>query len=104
MERVRIEGDEPFEKKFEVYSTQPLEAKQLLFDSARRRLLLELRQSGRVFALVTPEEALVAAWGKNRFEPGNMFRSRTGEERVRLMFDDLCASFAVLRDLKARLG
>lgn len=104
MERVRIEGDEAFEKKFEVYSTRPLEAKQLLFDSALRRRLLELRQSGRVFVLVTPEEALVAAWGKNRFEPGNMFRSRAGEERVRLMFDDLCASFATLRELKARLG
>ena len=104
MERVRIEGDEAFEKKFEVYSTHPLEAKQLLFDSALRQRLLDLRKNGRLFAYVAPEEALVFAWGKNRFEPGNMFRSRAAEERVRAMFDDLCASLAVLKDLKARLG
>jgi hypothetical protein len=104
MERVRIEGDEEFERRFEVYSTAPMEAKQLLFDGALRARLLELRKAGRVFAYVGPEEALVAASGNDRFEPGSMFRSRPGEERVRLMFDDVCASLTVLKDLKASLG
>ena len=104
MERVKIEGDEDFERNFEVYSTVPMEAQQLLFDIGLRRRLLELRKAGRVFAYVGPEEALVAATGKDRFEPGSMFRSRPGEERVRLMFDDVCASLAVLKDLKSRLG
>lgn len=104
MERVRIEADTAFEKKFEVYSTEPGEARQLLDDRGLRARLLELRKSGRVFVYVAPEEVLVAASGKNRFEPGSMFRSRAGEERARLMFDDICASFEVLRDLKARLG
>ncbi len=104
MERVRIEGDEEFERRFEVYSTAPPEAKQLLFDSALRARLLALRESGRVLAYIGPEEALVAVAGKDRFEPGSMFRSRPGEERVRLMFDDVRASLDVLRDLKARLG
>lgn len=104
MERVRIESDEAFEKKFEVYSTQPLEAKQLLFDSDLRRRLLQLREQGRVYVALNGEEALVGLWGKDRFEPGSMFRSRDGQDRVRLMFDDVCASLAILKDLKARLG
>lgn len=104
MERVRIEGDEAFEKKFEVYSTHPMEARQLLFDSAFRARLVELRKSGRIFVYAGPEEALVAATGKDRFEPGSMLRSRPGEERVKLMFDDVCASLGLLGELKAKLG
>ncbi|HEX8623987.1 MAG TPA: DUF3137 domain-containing protein [Allosphingosinicella sp.] len=104
MERVRIEGDEPFEKKFEVYATDPMEARELLFDSHFRARLLELRQEGRVFVYAGPEEALVAAAGKDRFEPGSMLRSRPAEERVRLMFDDVCASLHLLAELKAKLG
>ena len=104
MERVRIEGDEAFEKKFEVYSTHPMEARELLFDTAFRARLLELRQAGKVFVYAGPEEALVAATGKDRFEPGSMLRSRPGEERVKLMFDDVCASLELLGELKAKLG
>jgi hypothetical protein len=104
MERVRIEGDEAFEKKFEVYSTHPMEARELLFDTAFRARLLELRKTGRVFVYAGPDEALVAATGKDRFEPGSMLRSRPGEERVKLMFDDVCASLALLREFKAKLG
>ncbi|HEX8239567.1 MAG TPA: DUF3137 domain-containing protein [Allosphingosinicella sp.] len=104
MERVRIEGDEAFEKKFEVYSTHPMEARELLFDTAFRARLLELRKAGRVFVYAGPDEALVCATGKDRFEPGSMLRSRPGEERVKLMFDDVCESLQLLRELKARLG
>lgn len=103
MERVRFDGDPEFEKKFEVYAEKPHEALALLGSHVRRQLL-ELRRAGRVLGYVGPEDALVAVWGKNRFEPGSMFRSRSGEERVRLMFDDLCASLAVLRGLRASLG
>ncbi|HYI40872.1 MAG TPA: DUF3137 domain-containing protein [Allosphingosinicella sp.] len=104
MERVRIEGDEAFEKAFEVYSTRPMEARELLFDSAFRALLLELRKNGRVCLYAGPEEALLAVNGKDRFEPGSMLRSRPGEERVRLMFDDVCASLGLLREFRAKLG
>jgi hypothetical protein len=104
MERVRIEADEAFEKKFEVYATHEMEARELLFDTAFRARLLQLRKSGRVFVYAGPEEALVAATGKDRFEPGSMLRSRPGEERVKLMFDDVCASLELLRELKAKLG
>lgn len=104
MERVRIEGDDAFERRFEVYSTHPMEARQLLFDSALRRRLLALREKGKVLVYVGPEEAMVAATGSDRFEPGSMFRSRPPEERVRAMFDDLAASVALLDELKAKLG
>jgi hypothetical protein len=104
MERVRIEGDEAFEKKFEVYSTAPLEARALLFDSAFRAQLLDLRENGRVYLYAGPEEALLAVSGKDRFEPGSMLRSRPPEQRVRAMFDELCASLDILRRMKAKLG
>jgi len=104
MARVKVESDPEFEKRFEVYSTHEVEAKQLLFDSMLRRRLLDLRVGGAVFVYVGPEGALVAASGKDRFEPGSMFRSKSGEERVRLMFDDFCASMGVLKGLKQALG
>jgi hypothetical protein len=104
MERVKIAQDPAFEKKFEVYSTAPHEASSILFDSDLRRLLLGLRESGRVLAYVGPEEVLVAVMGKNRFEAGSMFSARGGEERARAMFEDVCASLKVLNGLKAKLG
>lgn len=102
MERVRFETDPDFEKKFEVYSNQPAGATMLVGSDVRRQLV-ELRQAGRTFAYVGPEDVLVAIWGKNRFEPGSMFRARSGTERAKLMFDDVCASMKVLRQLKAVL-
>ena len=99
MDRVRLESDPDFDRKFEIYSTDEATAR-ILVGSDVRRTLVELRQSGRVYAWIGPEDVLVAHWGKNRFEPGGMFRSRSGAERVRLMFDDVCASMKVMRDLK----
>lgn len=101
-DRVKID-DEEFERRFEIYSTHEVEAKQLLFSSELRRLLLDLSEGGRksrVFAWFGPEGALVAASGKDRFEPGSMFRSRDSEERTRSMFDDFRGSMGVLRRLR----
>jgi hypothetical protein len=102
MERVAFDADPEFESKFQVYAEHPHEALALLGTDARRKFL-EWRQGGRVMAWIGPEDAFVAIPGKNRFEPGSMFRARGGEERVRLMFDDLCASLATLRSLRASL-
>lgn len=103
MERVRFENDHDFERKFEVYAFEPQQA-MMLIGTDVRRLLLELRQSGRVFGYVGPEDAFVAATGKNKFEAGSMFRAVSGEQRVRAMFDDVCAGLAVLKRLRAALG
>jgi hypothetical protein len=105
-DRVRLD-DEEFERRFEVYSTDEVSAKQLLFSSTLRRLLLDLGQGGRkgkVLAYFGPEGVLVAAAGPDRFEPGSMFRSKRGEERARTMFDDYCGSIAVLNNLRSALG
>lgn len=102
MERVAFQGDPDFEKKFEVYATEP-SAAQLLFGSEARRLFLEWRLGGKVLAYVGPEDVLVAIPGKNRFEVGSLFRNRPGHERVRTMFDEVRASLATLRSVKAAL-
>ena len=104
MARIRIENDPQFEKKFEIYATDEMEARQLAGDAAFRARLLELRQGGRIFVYAGPDEALIAVTGKNRFEPGSMFRSREGRERVRLIFDDVAESLRLLGELKAKLG
>lgn len=102
MDRVRFDSDPDFDRRFEIYSTHAAGALGLA-GSDVRRALLDLRQHGRTYAWVGPEDVLVAVWGKNRFEPGSMFRARSGEERVKLMFDDVCASLAVIRRLKQAL-
>ncbi|HEY7809664.1 MAG TPA: DUF3137 domain-containing protein [Allosphingosinicella sp.] len=105
MERVAIDGDPEFERRFEVYSTAPMEAKQLFFSSDLRRRLLELRKDGPVSVFVSPEEALVAAYSnKNRFEPGSMLRRLPPQERVKRMFDDLAGSLETLRALRGEVG
>jgi len=102
MERVRFEGDQEFEKKFEVYAYEPQQA-MMTIGADDRRLLLELRQQGRVFGYIGPEDAFVAATGKNKFEAGSMFRRVSGEERVRAVFDDVCAGLGVLTRLRAAI-
>ncbi|HST37635.1 MAG TPA: DUF3137 domain-containing protein [Allosphingosinicella sp.] len=103
MERVRFESDPEFEKRFEVYAFHAHEALALIGSDVRRKLLA-LRQAGRVFAYVGPEDVLVAAGAKNKFEPGSMFRATAAEARVRTMFDDVGEALTHLRALKAALG
>ena len=81
-----------------------MEARQLLFDTAFRQRLLGLREKGKVFVYLGPTDALVAATGADRFEPGSMFRSRPGDERVRTMVGDVCDALATLRAFKAKFG
>lgn len=104
MARIPVAGDETFERRFEVYSNAEMEARQMLFDTALRQRLLALREGGRVYVYLGPDEAMVAVSGKNRFEPGNMLRRVPGTDRVRSMFDDVCAALGLLRELKAKLS
>jgi hypothetical protein len=102
MERVRFENDAEFEGKFEVYAFEPAQA-MMAVGASLRRALLELRQAGRVFGYIGPGEVLIAGWGRNRFEPGSMFRAIPGEERVKHMLEDVCAGLATLDRLKAAI-
>lgn len=103
-QRLRFEPDPEFEKRFEVYATDPQEAWALFGSMALRQLLLQLRANGRIFVYIGPTDVLACVTGPNRFEPGSMFKSHGGEERVRLMFNDVCASLDVLNRLKAVLA
>ena len=107
MERVHFEDHPEFESRFEVYSTAPMEAKMLLGSREIKDQLLEARGNAwgsRLFAYLSPTDAFIAINGKDRFEPGSMFRSRPGEERVRQMFDEVCGSLTVMKRLKAAFG
>jgi hypothetical protein len=104
MERVKFESNPEFEKRFEVYSTNPSLANGLLGSTTLQNRLLELRGKGKVFAFVGPGEALFAITGADRFEPGSMFKATAGQERARLMFDDVCGSLAILKELRATFG
>jgi hypothetical protein len=104
-QRVRIEGDEAFEKKFEVYAVDEAAARMAFAGSFEaRRLLLELRERGKVFLFVGPDDVLAAVSGGDRYEPGSMFSSKAGEERVRLMFDDVCTAMETVKRLQAVFG
>ena len=98
-ERVRIDADPAFEKKFEIYSNQPSQALSLIGTEVRRGLLA-LREEGKTWVWVSADDVLVAVWGKNRFEPGSMFKARPGQERAQQMFDQVCSSLRYLRRLK----
>ena len=102
-ERVKFDHDPEFEKRFEVYSTAPAEAQVILGSSELRAKLLELRGKGRMFAYIGTDEVLVTDPNRNHFEPGKAGKALTGQERARFMFDDVCASLGVLKDLAARL-
>lgn len=103
MERVKFESDPDFERSFEVYAYRPPEAA-MLVDTDLRRTLLDLRQEGRVFAYIGTENVLVASSGRNRFEAGSMLKATAAEQRVRAMFDDVCAGMTILKRLRAAVG
>jgi len=104
MERVKFEDDPAFEKKFELYSTEPAKAQALFGSPTLRQRLLELRAKGKLFAYLDGQSAFFAITGGDRFEPGSMFKSMTGQQRAKLMFDDVCGSLTILRELKAAFG
>lgn len=103
MERVALRSDPEFEAEFRIYATRPEEALALLAGDLRR-MLLDLRQQGRVLLHVGPETALLAVANGKRFEPTSMFRSTPGKEIARQMFESVRASIAILEDLKRMLG
>jgi hypothetical protein len=104
-QRVRLEGDDRFDRKFEIYAIDERAARTMFALGAEaRRLLLELRESGKVFLFVGETDVLAAVTGGDVYEPGSMFKARSGEARVRLMFDDVCRAMEIVKRLKAVFG
>ena len=99
---VALDGDPAFARAFRIHATIPEEARALLGPEARRTLL-DLRRRGKVRLYAGPGEILVAIDGRKGFTPGLGFRFRSGEARIRAMFDDLADSLRLLRALKFAL-
>jgi hypothetical protein len=103
MKLVSFASDAAFDDKFAVYAGEA-QAAGAAIGPELRAALLGLRAQGRVFAYLGPTGMLVAATGGNRFEPGNMFRSTGGRDRVKRMFEDYRDSRAILERLEAAVS
>lgn len=105
LERVKFE-DAEFEKYFEVYSTQPDEARSLINPIVQAKLKEWRGKKGKLYARIAGNEVAVAFHesGKNRFEPGPMLKSMPGRERVRNICADVDRSLDQLRDIVRHLG
>ena len=96
-ERVKLESPQ-FERAFEVYSTDQVEARYILTPDLMQRLIqLEktFRGAGLRCAFVGGE-LLVALEGGDLFEPGSMFTPLDNPDRVRELLDDFAAIFNLI--------
>jgi len=102
-ERVRLE-DPLFEKAFEVFSTDQIEARFILTPDFMERLIhLEKTFKGRKLRCAfSGGEMLVCVEGKNLFEPGSMHRPMTDLARVREILDDFSAVFLLIDSMVER--
>ncbi|MBI1339635.1 DUF3137 domain-containing protein [bacterium] len=102
-ERVRLE-DPVFEKAFEVYSTDQIEARYLLTPDFMQRLVdLETAFRGKQLRCAFAEgEMLVAVEGKNQFEPGSLYKPLDDPERVAAILKDFLALFRLLDEVRFR--
>ncbi len=96
-QRVALE-DPKFEKAFEVYSTDQVEARYLLTPDFMERLLnLEATFHGKKLRCAfSAGEMYVAVEGGNLFEAGSMFRPMDDLARVREILQDFAAVFLLI--------
>jgi hypothetical protein len=102
-QRVRLE-DPVFEKAFEVFSTDQIEARFILTPDFTERLVqLEKTFEGRKLRCAFEGgEMLVCVEGKNLLEPGSMHRPMTDVSRVREMLHDFAAIFLLIDSMVER--
>ena len=105
MQRVKFESDPEFDRKFEVYSTLPDEARALMSEPVRRQLV-ELRQdNSRVFVVYEGDMVSTALYsGQDRLEAGNMMSNKPAKERARSIYADMQRSLAQSHRLSETLG
>ncbi len=103
-QRVKLE-DPVFEKAFEVYSTDQIEARFILTPDFMERLIaLEQTFKGRqVRCAFSGGCMFLACEGKNLLEPGSMYRSMDDLGRVREMLEDFAAIFLLIDAMSQRL-
>ncbi|MEL6661544.1 MAG: DUF3137 domain-containing protein [Pseudomonadota bacterium] len=103
MDRARLEDPE-FEKAFEVYTTDQVEARFLLTPDMMQSLVdLERTFRGdKLRCAFSGEEMFIAVEGGNLFEPGTMFKPLDNPERVRELLMDFAAVFNLIEKVSAR--
>lgn len=108
LERVRLE-DSKFEKIFEVFSHDQIEARYLLTTAFMERML-KLRDlyDGKLIQFsFTDNKLLIAVQTKqNMFEANSFFRSNMNKKKIDLVFDQFYTVFSIIEILKLnqRLG
>ena len=97
LERVRL-VDSTFEKAFEVWSTDQVEARYLLHPVMMERLIeLETRLHGkRIRCAFEGGDLLVAVEGGNLFEPGDLFKPLVDPARAKRIVDEIAGVFKVM--------
>jgi hypothetical protein len=102
-ERVRLE-DPVFEKAFEVYAGDQVEARFILTPDFMERLLDLERVFGgkKLRCAFSGGEMLLAVEGKNLFEAGSMYKPLDDPARVREMLADFAAMFSLIDAMTAR--
>ncbi len=97
LERVRLVASQ-FEKAFEVWGTDQVEARYLLHPVMMERLIeLERGLKGkRIRCAFEGGDLLVAVEGGNLFEPGNMFKPLVDPARARRIVDEISGVVRVM--------
>ena len=103
MQRTTLEDPE-FEKAFEVYTTDQVEARFLLTPDMMQTLVdLERTFHGKKLRCAfSGQEMFVEVEGGNLFEPGTMFKPLDNPERVRDLLMDFAAVFNLIEKVSAR--
>ncbi len=99
MQPVDLSSDPAFASLFDAWSNRPTDTPALLDDELRRTLADHARQ-GPVYLFLDRNDVLIAGGGPSGFDPPSGRRER----RLRAIFDNAAAAFAVLQALKAKLG
>ena len=102
MDKVTLE-DPIFEKKFDVYSTDQIEARYLLTTSFMERLL-ELSSSygdsDLQCSFYNDRLLLMIASRKNHFETGSIFQPADFTDDINIILRDMSTIFKIIDDLK----
>lgn len=101
--RVKLE-DPVFEKTFEVYGTDQVEARFLLTPDVMQALVdLETAfKGGKLRCAFDSNQIYVAVEGGDLFEPGSMFKSFDDPERVGDLLEDFAAMFHLIDGLNKK--
>ncbi|MEO0883631.1 MAG: DUF3137 domain-containing protein [Pseudomonadota bacterium] len=102
MKRAKLE-DPTFEKAFEVYTTDQVEARFLLTPDFMQKLvdLEEAFHGNKLRCAFVGGEMFIALEGGDLFEPGSMFKRLDDPNRIRELLDDFAAVFHLIDTVSA---